>query len=102
MQLTSLRARPFQLLAAICIVSASGQQPPTDPAIDESVRASVIERLISKIEAGYVIPETGTLAIRDIRTAHASGKYESLGTARQFAERLTADLRSGTKDKHIA
>jgi len=54
------------------------------------------------IEAGYVLPEAGRIAIRNLRTAQASGEYRGVGTAKRFAERLTSDLRAATGDKHIA
>jgi hypothetical protein len=92
----------FQLLAVLLIAPAAGQQPATDPAIDEKIRTSVIEGLLSKVEAGYVIPETGQIAVRNLRAAQTAGEYQVVGTARRFAERLTSDLRSATHDKHIA
>jgi retinol-binding protein 3 len=99
--LTSVRRCAFQLLAVL-IAPAAGQQPQTDPPIDEAVRTSIIERLVSKIEAGYVIPDAAQVAIRNLRTAQASGDYKEVGTARRFAERLTSDLRSATHDKHVS
>jgi hypothetical protein len=97
-----MRVRAFQVLAVLFIASAAGQQPQTDLPIDEAIRTSLIESLVSRMETDYVIPETAQIAIRNLRTAHASGGYKEVGTAKQFAERLTSDLRSATHDKHIA
>ena len=97
-----MRACAFQVLAILFIASAAGQQLQTGPPIDEVIRTSVIERLVSSIETGYVIPEAAQIAIRNLRTAQASGDYKEIGTAKQFAERLTSDLRFATHDKHIA
>src|SRR5260370_29840033 len=97
----SMRVSAVQTLFAIFITAAAGQQP-QDLRIDEAVRRSVIECLVSKIEAGYVIPEAAQAAIRHLRTAQASGDYDECGTGTSFAERLTSDLRSATRDRHIA
>ncbi len=94
--------RLIQLLAVLFIAPAAGQQPQRDLPIDEVIRTSVIGRLLSRVEAGYVIPEAAQIAIRNLRTAQVSGEYQGVGTARRFAARLTSDLRSATHDKHIA
>ena len=100
--MAEVHACAFQLLAVLFIVPAAGQQPQIDLPIDEVIRTSVIERLLSRVEAGYVIPEVAQIAIRNLRTAQVSGEYQGVGTARLFAERLTSDLRSAAHDKHIA
>src|ERR1035438_9928562 len=98
-----MRACAFQLLATVLVIaSAAGQQSETDRQIDEAARASVVERLVSRIEAGYVLPEAAQIAIRNLRAAQASGEYKGIATAKPFAERITADLRAATRDKHIA
>jgi hypothetical protein len=98
-----MRPCAFQLLAAVLVIGpAAGQQSQTDPQIDEAARASVVERLASMIGSGYVLPEAGQIAIRNVRAAQASGEYKGVGTARRFAERLTSEMRAATQDKHIA
>lgn len=97
-----MRVGAYQLLVVLFIASGAAQEPQTDQPIDEAIRMSVIERLLSRVETDYVIPEAAQIAIRTVRTAHASGDYKDAGTAKRFAERLTSDLRSATHDKHIA
>ena len=97
-----MRTCAFPLLAFLFIATVAGQQPQADLQIDEAVRASVVEQLTSMIEAGYVVPEAGSIAVRNLRAAQASGEYAGVSTAKPFAERLTLDLRSATHDKHIA
>jgi len=70
--------------------------------VDAEARNSVVDTLVSKIEIGYVVPEAARAAITKLRNAEASGTYGGLDTARTFAEKLTSDLRSATRDKHIA
>jgi hypothetical protein len=83
-------------------VTLAGQQPPADPRIDGAARAAAIENLARKIQSGYVIPEASETAVRFLRNAQAAGTYDGFGTARAFAEKLTADLRSAANDKHLA
>lgn len=95
-------ARALLLLVVLVAVPVGGQQPDTGPQIDETARASVVERLANLIESGYVAPEAGQIVVRNLRVAQASGEYKGFSTAKAFAERLTLDLRSATHDKHIA
>jgi hypothetical protein len=78
-----------------------GQRVPAEVPIDASIRASVIETLASKIEVGYVVPETAQLAAQYLRRATAQGGYDTCSIAKTFAEKVTSDLRSVTKDKHL-
>ncbi len=90
-----------QLFFAFFAMVLAGQQPQVDPHVDETVRTSIIENLVSKIQASYVIPEAAEVAVRNLRSAQASGAYDGFATARKFAEKLTSDLRSATHDRHI-
>lgn len=89
------------IFASILVLSIAGQQTPDAP-VSAADRDAVIEVLASKIEAGYVVPETADLAARFLRKAKSDHSYASFTTARAFAEKITADLRSLTKDKHLA
>ena len=98
----AMRAFALPFLLALVSVTGAGQQPETDPQIDETVRSSVVERLTTMVEAGYVVPEAGRIAVRNLRAAQGSREYRGSSTAKVFAERLTSDLHSATNDKHIA
>lgn len=67
-----------------------------------SERKSTLEKLIAKIENGYVVPASGLIAIDKLRTMDQSGAYDSLSDPKYFAARVTTDLREVTHDKHIA
>lgn len=81
--------------------ASAGQPSEADSRIDEVARTATIESLVSKIQAGYVIPEAGQLAIATLRQAQTSGAYASFETARAFAQKVTADLRTATHDRHL-
>lgn len=94
----------MRLLAAqlLLTLTLAGQQPAADPPVDAAVRSAVIEKLLSGIQSGYVIPENGEITIQAIRAAESSGVYDKFGTAKTFAGKLTLDLRSSSHDKHLA
>ena len=71
-----------------------GQRVPAEVPIDASIRASVIETLASKIEVGYVVPETAQLAAQYLRRATAQGGYDTCSIAKTFAEKVTSDRHS--------
>lgn len=95
---TAKRVVLFVFLLAL----PAGAQPPSDLPLDAASRDAAIDALISKIDAGYVVPETGDLAVQFLRKAKAEHSYEAFTNARAFAEKITSDLRTVTKDKHLA
>ncbi len=95
----SVKCVSMLLFVALPVV---GQRVPAEVPIDASIRASVIETLASKIEVGYVVPETAQLGAQHLRTATAQGGSDTCPIAKTFAEKVSSDLRSVTKDKHLA
>lgn len=84
-------------------VSAIAQQPQTAPdlTIDAATRSAVIDILIKELNDTYVFPDTAKKMETDIRSRSVAKEYESITSARGFAEKLTADLQSVSKDKHL-
>jgi len=74
--------------------------PQADMAIDDAVRAQVIDASLAALRRDYVFPTIAAAldtAIRDRVKAHA---YDRL-SARAFAEALTRDLLAVSHDKHL-
>jgi len=90
------------LLTTALHSSETFQQSAPDPAIDQTERRAVIEQLIVRIEAGYVVPEGAQAAVKVLRARQSAGAYDGLGTARAFADTLTSDLKAASHDKHLA
>ncbi len=84
-------------------VNSSAQQPQTQPdmTIDSATRTAVIDSLISELNNDYVFAETAKKMETDLRARQTSKDYDSITSARAFAEKLTADLQSVSKDKHL-
>ncbi len=79
------------------------QQPQMQPdrTIDAATRTAVIDNLLKKLDDSYVFPETAKRMEADIRNRVKAKEYDELASAQKFAEKLTADLRSISKDKHL-
>lgn len=80
-----------------------GQQPADAPdlAIDAATRAQVIETILKRINGAYVFPEVAKKMESAIRERASKGEYDSLASAKAFAVKLTDDLQSVSKDKHL-
>ena len=82
---------------------ASAQQGPEQPdmTIDAATRTAVIDNLLRELNESYVFPETAKKMEADLRQRTNKKEYDSVTSARAFAEKLTADLQSVSKDKHL-
>jgi hypothetical protein len=79
------------------------QQPQTPPdlSVDSATRSAVIDLLLKELNETYVFPETAKKMESDIRGRASAKEYDSITSARAFAEKLTSDLQSVSKDKHL-
>ncbi|MDX2970946.1 S41 family peptidase [Kribbella solani] len=66
----------------------------------EEIR-SVLGRLGALVGEHYVFPEVGTEIAGRLAAAVADGAYDELRTPADLAERVTADLQVGNRDKHL-
>lgn len=84
-------------------IHAGAQQPPAQPdmAIDAATRTAVIDNLIKELNDSYVFPETAKKMEADLRSRLSKNEYDSVTNAREFAEKLMADVQSVSKDKHL-
>ena len=93
------------LIAAFVVVPfrVGAQQAQTSPdlAIDAATRAAVIDILLKELNDGYVFPDTAKKMEADIRSRVAAKEYDSVTSAQEFAKKLTTDLQSVSKDKHL-
>jgi hypothetical protein len=95
------------ILVAFCYlgfaVSTQAQQEaaPPDSTIDASTRKQVIDTVLKRLNDSYVFPEVAKAMDKSIRDRVAKGEYEQISSSRTFAETLTKDLQSVSKDKHL-
>ena len=94
---------PFAIFAcALATFAAAPATPPGPPAVDAKDRAAIVEDIAAAVRDSYVVPETGRRMEELLRRQLASGAYDGLATLDAFTEKLTADLRSVSHDKHLA
>lgn len=102
-----LRSTFCALLAGCAFVlfpGGSGAQQPQnlqDMQIDSATRKSVIDNLVKELNESYVFLEIAKKMETDIRARGDAREYDSMSSARAFAEKLTADLQAVSKDKHL-
>lgn len=84
-------------------INTTGQPPqnPPDMTIDAPTRTAVIETLIKELNDGYVFPDIAKQMEADVKSRISAKEYDGITSARAFAEKLTADLQSVSKDKHL-
>ncbi len=77
----------------------SATQP--DRTIDAATREAVIDTLMKELNDSYVFADVAKKMETDIRARIAAKEYDAVTSARDFAQKLTADLQSVSKDKHL-
>jgi len=69
--------------------------------LDDAARTEVVDALIEQLDRAYVFPETATLMAADLRSRLSAGEYDAIVDIGAFATRLTTDLQSISRDKHL-
>ncbi len=97
----------FALCACFMLVDPNAaparQGPPEQPdmTVDAAARKEVIENLLKRLNDAYVFPETAAKIERAVRERLDKGEYDQITSAKQFAEKLTADMQEVSHDKHL-
>jgi len=76
-------------------------QPQREIVIDKGTRKEAVTTLIAKLNAHYVFPDKARQMEAVLRQHLREGKYDGITDGKQFAEQLTDDLRSVTRDLHM-
>lgn len=96
----------FSLTLIVIVIGnivIAAQQPNNQPdsTIDEATKNQVIEKLLKDLNESYVFPDVAKKMEADIRSRLKNKEYEQITGAREFAKKLTDDLRSVSRDKHL-
>lgn len=86
-------------LFILTIVNTKGQQP--DLTIDAATRNQVIDGIILNLNKSYIFLETAKAMEKDLRQRIQNKEYDNITSAKEFAQKLTTDLQSISKDKHL-
>jgi C-terminal processing protease CtpA/Prc len=92
------------LCAAWSIANAQsppGPPPQPDMVIDGAIRQQIVSTLVADLGRYYVFPDKAKQYAAILSARQREGAYDSVSSANQFAERLTTDLQSASKDRHL-
>jgi hypothetical protein len=98
-----------RLIAAIGLLSVSmphvllGQGPPPGPdmTIDGAMRIAVLDGVAKELKDFYIFPDVATRMAEALQQRRGRGEYDTITSARIFAETLTSHLREVSSDKHL-
>ena len=85
-------------LSAVAIITADAE---SDGSVDARARAEVIDYVLNGLNRSYVFPEVAAKMSAAVRERVAKGEYDGVTGAREFADKLTADLQAVSRDKHL-
>lgn len=99
----------FAFLSLTLIVIVIGnivivaQQPNNQPdsTVDSATKNQVIESLLKDLNDSYVFPDVAKKMETDVRSRLKNNEYDQITSAREFAKKLTEDLQSVSRDKHL-
>jgi hypothetical protein len=85
-------------IAALALACGSARAAP--PMLTVAQARQAAEEVIRLVGADYVFPEKRAPIVEALETAQGRGRYDTENPA-EFSERITADLRSASQDKHL-
>jgi len=97
--MTAAFAACFYVLCPDDAIAQGPKQP--DLTVDAATRTKVIDNLLKELDESYVFPETAKKMAADVRSRVDGKEYDSITSAQQLSEKLTADLQSVSKDLHL-
>lgn len=83
------------------IIVAQQNNPMPDMTIDAATKTEVINALLKDLNDSYIFPDTAKKMETEVRSRVQKNEYEKITSAREFAQKLTEDLQSVSKDKHL-
>lgn len=89
------------LLLALAVPAAAQFGPPKDFTVTAAERDQAIKGAIAKLNENYVYPDVAKKMGEAVAAKQAKGEYASITSARALADKLTADFREVSKDKHL-
>ena len=84
-------------------VPADGPTPSNAMApLTAAERRAVIDTVAAQLTRFYALADTGRLIAERLRQRLAAGAYDTIGSRRQFADVVTADMKSINGDRHLS
>src|SRR6185295_12398005 len=76
-------------------------QEPQAAKVDQKQKEAVVNEVNGLLNQYYVYPETAAKMAELITTRLKKGEYDKIDEAARFAQVISQDLRSVSKDKHL-
>ena len=90
------------LLTCVTLVHTQIQVSPSQlPPIDAKTQTLIVDSACAALNEYYVFPEVAKNMEKLLRKNLKSGKYKDITNVPEFTERLTSDLQSVSRDKHL-
>lgn len=97
--------KPLLVLAMFVSISnnVSAQQVDKQPdsTIDTATKTQVVDTILKQLNDNYVFPEVAKKMETDVRQRIGNKEYEKITSSQEFAKKLTEDLQSVSRDKHL-
>ena len=91
----------LSLSLGIALLAQGPGGPGPDMTIDAATRAAVIDGALKALNDTYVFPDVAKKMESAIRERQQRKEYDSITSAREFAEKLTSHLQDVSHDKHL-
>ena len=96
----SLLLIPAGLLPINAEAQTSGQEPP-DRVIDAKMQEEIIDSVTAALNEVYVFPDVAKKMEKHLRKQYKKKAYRDITSLREFAQKLTEDLREISHDRHL-
>ena len=82
-------------------VFAQVQSDQADLPVSASMRPALIDSILRRLDASYVLPDVAAQMRQSIRSRMKTGEYNRINSSTVLAETLTSHLRAVSNDQHL-
>ena len=72
-----------------------------NPVLDSKLKTQTVNKISKMLKESYVFPDKAKTMGAYLKSQLSSGAYDNITDPMKFAETLTSDLQSISKDKHL-
>ena len=96
-----IKSKVLLLIILLIAVNISISQDNKISSLDAKKKESTVKKISKMLKENYVFPETAEKMADYLKSQLNSKAYDDINEPKKFAEILTADLQSISKDKHL-
>ena len=101
MKLSSKHILGLALVAGLLLGGTLPAAPAPDRSLTPETRRQLIDLVLTKISAGYVLPDVARAMEASVRKLALSGAYDQVQDKAELGRKLTTDLRQVNADPHL-